>query len=65
MVLRKSNYDVAIVELGPIGITLAMLLALDGHDVIGLDAAADVFDLPRAIGLDHEAMRIFQKSSRR
>ena len=60
MVLRKSNYDVAIVGLGPIGITLAMLLALDGHDVIGLDAAADVFDLPRAIGLDHEAMRIFQ-----
>jgi 3-(3-hydroxy-phenyl)propionate hydroxylase len=56
----KTNCDVAIVGLGPIGVTLAMLLALDGHDVIGLDAAADVFDRPRAIGLDHEAMRIFQ-----
>jgi 3-(3-hydroxy-phenyl)propionate hydroxylase len=52
-----------IVGLGPIGVTLAMLLALDGHDVIGFDAAADVFDRPRAIGLDHEAMRIFQNLS--
>jgi 3-(3-hydroxy-phenyl)propionate hydroxylase len=63
MSLCKKNYDVAIVGLGPIGVTLAMLLALDGHDVIGFDAAADVFDRPRAIGLDHEAMRIFQNLS--
>ena len=60
MTPRKKNYDVAIVGLGPIGVTLAMLLAVDGYDVIGLDAAAAVFDRPRAIGLDHEAMRIFQ-----
>jgi 3-(3-hydroxy-phenyl)propionate hydroxylase len=60
MSLCKKNYDVAIIGLGPIGVTLAILLALDGHDVIGFDAAADVFDRPRAIGLDHEAMRIFQ-----
>ena len=60
MSLSKKKYDVAIVGLGPIGVTLAMLLAQNGHDVVGFDAASDVFDRPRAIGLDHEAMRIFQ-----
>ena len=55
-----SMFDVAIVGLGPVGIALASLLAMEGHSVIGLDAAKDVFELPRAIGLDHEAMRLFQ-----
>lgn len=52
--------DVAIVGLGPVGITLASLLAADGHKVVGLDAAPDLYDKPRAIGLDHETLRTWQ-----
>lgn len=52
--------DVAIVGLGPVGITLANLLGSFGHTVIAVDAALDVFDMPRAMGLDHESMRTFQ-----
>ena len=52
--------DVAIVGLGPVGITLANLLGSFGHTVVALDAAPEIFDMPRAIGLDHESMRTFQ-----
>lgn len=38
----------------------------EAHDadiaVIGLDRAAAVYDLPRAIGPDHEVMRVFQQT---
>ncbi|WP_137134173.1 bifunctional 3-(3-hydroxy-phenyl)propionate/3-hydroxycinnamic acid hydroxylase [Rhizobium sp. FKY42] len=54
-------FDVAIVGLGPVGTTLAALLAGRGLHVLALDAAADLFNLPRAIGLDQEVMRVFQE----
>lgn len=52
--------DVVVVGLGPVGITLCNLLAAEGISVEGVDAASDVYSLPRAIGMDHEVMRIFQ-----
>ena len=52
--------DIAIVGLGPVGVTLASLLGAMGHSVIGVDASFDIFDKPRAIGLDHESLRTFQ-----
>ncbi|MBR0830012.1 bifunctional 3-(3-hydroxy-phenyl)propionate/3-hydroxycinnamic acid hydroxylase [Bradyrhizobium manausense] len=52
--------DVVVVGLGPVGITLCNLLAAEGVSVEGVDAATDVYGLPRAIGMDHEVMRIFQ-----
>jgi 3-(3-hydroxy-phenyl)propionate hydroxylase len=52
--------DVVVVGLGPVGITLCNLLAAEGINVEGVDAASDVYSLPRAIGMDHEVMRIFQ-----
>ena len=55
-----AHCDVAIVGLGPVGITLANLLGAEGHTVVGLDAALDVYDKPRAIGLDHETLRTWQ-----
>jgi 3-(3-hydroxy-phenyl)propionate hydroxylase len=52
--------DVAVVGLGPVGITLCNLLAAQGFSIVGIDSAASVYDLPRAIGMDHEVMRVFQ-----
>lgn len=52
--------DVVVVGLGPVGITLCNLLAAEGISVEGVDAASEVYGLPRAIGMDHEVMRVFQ-----
>ncbi|XSC41892.1 bifunctional 3-(3-hydroxy-phenyl)propionate/3-hydroxycinnamic acid hydroxylase [Bradyrhizobium sp. RDT10] len=52
--------EVVVVGLGPVGITLCNLLASQGIKVEGVDAASEVYSLPRAIGMDHEVMRIFQ-----
>ena len=53
-------YDVLIVGYGPVGATLAGLLARRGLRVAAVEQAAGVYDKPRAISLDHEVMRIFQ-----
>jgi 3-(3-hydroxy-phenyl)propionate hydroxylase len=55
-----ETYDVAIVGFGPVGATLAGLLGKQGWRVAVLDKATEIFPLPRAIGLDHEVMRILQ-----
>ncbi|MDO5703709.1 MAG: bifunctional 3-(3-hydroxy-phenyl)propionate/3-hydroxycinnamic acid hydroxylase [Paracoccus sp. (in: a-proteobacteria)] len=53
--------DVAVIGLGPVGITLCNLLAQNGLSVLGVDAAAGIYALPRAMGMDHEVMRVFQQ----
>ncbi|MBL8384318.1 MAG: bifunctional 3-(3-hydroxy-phenyl)propionate/3-hydroxycinnamic acid hydroxylase [Burkholderiales bacterium] len=53
--------DVAVVGLGPVGITLAGLLGRAGLRVLAVDKAPDVYAQPRAVGFDHDAMRIFQR----
>lgn len=58
--LSGRQYDVAVVGLGPVGITLCNLLAQHGVDVVGLDTRPGIYALPRAIGMDHEVMRVFQ-----
>jgi 3-(3-hydroxy-phenyl)propionate hydroxylase len=57
---REQNCDVAVVGLGPVGLAFAVGLAQRGHKVVGVELSAEVFDRPRAIGLDHESMRLFQ-----
>lgn len=57
----RRHYDVAIIGMGPVGVTLAKLLAGFGAQVLAVDAAADIYDRPRAIGMDHEVMRVFQQ----
>lgn len=56
----RESYDVVVVGLGPVGATLANLLALRGLTVLALDREADIYRLPRAIHFDGECMRVFQ-----
>ncbi len=55
-----TDFDVAIVGLGPTGATLAALLADMGRSVLVLERAADIYDLPRAVHFDDEVMRVLQ-----
>jgi 3-(3-hydroxy-phenyl)propionate hydroxylase len=56
-----NPFDVIIVGLGPTGATLAGLLGQAGVKVAVFDRLPDLYPLPRAIGLDQEAMRIVQE----
>lgn len=57
----NTNFDVLICGMGPTGATLAGLLGQRGVRVAVFDRLPDLYPLPRAIGLDHEAMRIMQE----
>lgn len=59
--MSSNHFDVLISGLGPTGATLAGLLGQRGVRVAVFDRLADLYPLPRAIGLDHEAMRIVQE----
>lgn len=56
----NSTFDVAIIGYGPVGATLAARLGQAGHRVVVLDKSEQIYPLPRAFALDHEAMRTFQ-----
>jgi 3-(3-hydroxy-phenyl)propionate hydroxylase len=53
--------QVLIVGLGPVGTTLAGLLADAGVKVLAIDRSTEVYPLPRAAHFDHEVMRVFQQ----
>src|SRR3954447_26040481 len=52
--------DVCVVGYGPVGATLACLLADAGLSVLVLERDAEVYRLPRAVHFDDEVMRVFQ-----
>jgi 3-(3-hydroxy-phenyl)propionate hydroxylase len=54
-------YDVAIVGYGPAGQVAAALLGQRGLKVYVCERLPDVYQIPRAIALDHEIMRVFQQ----
>ena len=56
----KTDFDVIVVGLGPVGATLAALLDLCDVSVLVLEREADVYPLPRAVHFDDEVMRVFQ-----
>ena len=52
--------DVAIIGAGPVGLMIANMLGLQGVNAIVIEKLDDIIDYPRAIGLDDEALRVFQ-----
>ena len=61
MSARVQNVDVAIVGCGPAGVVLAALLGQAGVAVHVCDRLPGVYEIPRAIALDHEILRVFQQ----
>lgn len=53
-------YDAIVVGYGPVGATVANLLGRHGLRVRVVEQTADIFDKPRAIGGDHEMLRVMQ-----
>lgn len=54
--------DVVVVGLGPVGAAVACLLGRYGVRVLAVDAATSVNCAPRAIALDHDALRVLQQT---
>jgi 3-(3-hydroxy-phenyl)propionate hydroxylase len=54
------TYDALIVGFGPVGATMANLLARRGLRVGVVEGELEIYDKPRAITHDHEVMRIYQ-----
>ena len=54
-------FDVAIVGFGPVGAMTALSLASAGLRVLVLERSTEETDLPRAVGLDGESLRAFQR----
>jgi 3-(3-hydroxy-phenyl)propionate hydroxylase len=52
--------DVLIVGAGPVGLTLANVLGLQGVQTLVVDERESLIDYPRGVGLDDEALRTFQ-----
>lgn len=59
--LPEGPFDVAVIGYGPVGVVLAGLLGQAGLKVFACDRLPDVYEIPRAIALDHEILRIFQQ----
>jgi len=59
-VALRSQYDVAIVGMGPVGVTLANLLVMRDLHILIVDREPEVYALPRAVQFDGECMRVFQ-----
>jgi len=55
-----SHADVVIVGAGPVGLTLANILGLQGVRTLVVDERPSLIDYPRGVGLDDEAIRTFQ-----
>lgn len=60
MARTTDLHDVVIVGCGPVGATLALLLGRGGLSVAVADIYQEVYDKPRAINLDQEALRTLQ-----
>lgn len=60
--IESRSYDVIIVGCGPVGVVAAHLLGCRGISTLVIERDHAPYDLPRAIHLDHEIMRILQSA---
>lgn len=59
--MGNQTFDVAIVGMGPIGCAAAIQFAEAGLQVAAIERDADVYQLPRAVMMDGEIVRGFQR----
>ena len=59
--MTRADFDVAIVGFGPVGAMGAFTLAAAGLRVAVLDRETEVVEIPRAVGIDGEIVRAFQR----
>jgi 3-(3-hydroxy-phenyl)propionate hydroxylase len=57
---HSVDVDVLIVGAGPVGLTIANILGLQGVRTLVVEERATLIDYPRGVGLDDEALRTFQ-----
>jgi len=56
----KVDVDVLVVGAGPVGLTLANILGLQGVRTLVIEERESLIDYPRGVGLDDESLRTFQ-----
>lgn len=59
--VAEIKTDIAIVGYGPVGAALAVYLGKLGVSAIVIEKSLDILQMPRAIALDNEALRILQQ----
>lgn len=57
---QTFDCDVTVIGAGPVGLTAANILGAAGFRVVVLDQLDKLIDYPRGVGLDDEALRVFQ-----
>ena len=58
--VHDVDVDVVVVGAGPVGLTLANILGLQGVRTLVVEERESLIDYPRGVGLDDESLRTFQ-----
>jgi 2-polyprenyl-6-methoxyphenol hydroxylase-like FAD-dependent oxidoreductase len=58
--MSEKLFDVVIIGRGPVGLSMAAMVAQAGHSVALVERHRDLYGLPRAGHIDHEIMRVLQ-----